>query len=567
MRQLGGEPAGGGDGGGLSRMLILRLIFVTSLIVAAIVCGYVSYTVIHGLEDDVAIQTYESVATSALVGAQAITARKVQGGHVMASILSYAFPSAEQWPFIYLDGYAETSSEIAQLASSTSLALIMLVKPNEAKEFEVFAEKTYNENGYAETAGRSEFGFGIYAVDHGIEGQNIASNYSDGRYPDTSGINPWGGQNEILAPIYLHNIKNAKSLMFNVYSEAFRTTVLDSMIDCAEKGKIENKTKPSCGVVTDWVKLVVRPGPASVLYQPIFPVNDPSTMVAFTGTSIHWEEVLTNTVPDYVDGLHCVISSGTGSGSQTFILHKGVPELVGEGDLHDRQYNDYGKTVILNDIETGASASANYTLTVYPTELMFQEFASSSPLAVSLSFVGVIILCTAIFFLYDFFVKHEAHQRKMILEVKRRFVRFVSHEIRTPLNIVCMGLELLQGELRSEMEEKQKQPQPAGTKAAETEAYWLDLAGDMLENTNSAVSILNDLLNYDKIETGSFKLEIGTVDIWPLIRKTASEFKIQALNRKINLRLAIQDRAPYDAEAEEEKGKDARPRDVEEARL
>ena len=144
--------------------------FVTSLIVAAVVCGYVSYTVIHGLEDDVATQTYESVATSALVGAQAITARKVQGGHVMASILSYAFPSADQWPFIYLQGYSETSTEIAEFAASTSLALIMLVQPEQATEFETSAQETYNDNGYSDTAGRSEFGFGIYALNKDITG-------------------------------------------------------------------------------------------------------------------------------------------------------------------------------------------------------------------------------------------------------------------------------------------------------------------------------------------------------------------------------------------------------------
>ena len=537
----------------LSRMFILRMIFVTSLIVAAVVCGYVSYTVIHGLEDDAAIQTYESVAISALIGAQAITARKVQGGHVMASILSYAFPSADQWPFIYLQGYSETSTEIAKLAASTSLALIMLVRPQQATEFETFAQDTYNDNGYADTAGRSEFGFGIYALNKDITSHQdlpVSTNYSDGRYPDTSG--------EILAPIFLHNIKNAKSLMFNVYSEAFRAKVLDSMIDCAEDAKIAGIPKPSCGVVTDWVQLVVRPGPASVLYQPIFPINDPNTMVAWTGTSIHWEEVLMNTVPNYVNGFHCIISSGTGTGSYTYVIHNGIPKLVGEGDLHDRNYDKYGRTAILNDIETGASISANYTLTVYPTKQMFREFASSSPMNVSLSLVGVISLCSVIFFLYDFLMKREAHQRKMILDVQRRFVRFVSHEIRTPLNIVCMGLELLQGELRSEIEKKKLQidkdnkVDDSGTQAGvATASYWLDLTGDMLENSNSAVSILNDLLNYDKIQTGSFKLEIGSVDIWKLIRKTVAEFKIQSINRKVYLSLMMEEKHFHMEEASE----------------
>ena len=50
-------------------------------------------------------------------------------------------------------------------------------------------------------------------------------------------------------------------------------------------------------------------------------------------------------------------------------------------------------------------------------------------------------------------------------------------------------------------------------------------------------SVLNDLLSYDKIETGTFKLELGKVDIWRLLHKTVSEFSIQARNRKIELRI------------------------------
>ena len=40
-------------------------------------------------------------------------------------------------------------------------------------------------------------------------------------------------------------------------------------------------------------------------------------------------------------------------------------------------------------------------------------------------------------------------------------------------------------------------------------------------------------------ETGTFQLEVGVVDIWELMRKTLSEFAIQARNRKVSLNLEI----------------------------
>lgn len=79
---------------------------------------------------------------------------------------------------------------------------------------------------------------------------------------------------------------------------------------------------------------------------------------------------------------------------------------------------------------TGASASTSYTLTVYPTQGMFDQFSTKSPLAVALGLIGVIAICTSIFFIYDTLMRHESRHRKMILEMKRRFIRFLSHEIR-----------------------------------------------------------------------------------------------------------------------------------------
>jgi signal transduction histidine kinase len=226
--------------------------------------------------------------------------------------------------------------------------------------------------------------------------------------------------------------------------------------------------------------------------------------------------------------------------------------------LHDEEFDVYARSVALNNFETAANMSVKYSLTVYPTNVMFSEFATNSPVGVSIGFVAVILICTCIFFVYDFFVKHEAHQRKMILEMKRRFVRFVSHEIRTPLNTVSMGLDLLQGELSVELDKKNKLKQDHnknnndkrnkskeknnndivksassgggddneiqggggdenGTIAtaaidshdtddddinktsgaedtASNVAYWLDLTSNILENTHNAVSILDDLL-------------------------------------------------------------------------
>ena len=51
--------------------------------------------------------------------------------------------------------------------------------------------------------------------------------------------------------------------------------------------------------------------------------------------------------------------------------------------------------------------------------------------------------------------------------------------------------------------------------------------------------LLNDLLSYDRVETGTLRLEVGTVHIWDVVCKTVGQFQIQATNRKLNLDFSI----------------------------
>jgi signal transduction histidine kinase/CheY-like chemotaxis protein len=203
--------------------------------------------------------------------------------------------------------------------------------------------------------------------------------------------------------------------------------------------------------------------------------------------------------------------------------------------------------VILNDIETNATASATYTLTVYPTDEMLNTFQSKSPLAVSLGFFAVISSCAILFFFYDFLMRHEAQQRKSILEMKRRFIRFISHEIRTPLNTVCMGLELLESELE---EAGNDTPEVVDQEKKITEndvAFWHSVTNDIKENAHIAVAVLNDVLNYDKIETGTLKLELRKVVIWDFVGTEVSHFQIQAVNKNVELKLDIGKPKPRDS--------------------
>ncbi|KAL3940762.1 MAG: hypothetical protein SGARI_000848 [Bacillariaceae sp.] len=142
-----------------------------------------------------------------------------------------------------------------------------------------------------------------------------------------------------------------------------------------------------------------------------------------------------------------------------------------------------------------------------------------------------IILVTSLMFLaYDLFVRREFNARKELLEAKRQFCRFVSHEVRTPLNSVYMGLKIMTEELSEALK-------AGGDIQRTTCESWMKLSNEITNNTNSAVDVLNDFLNYDKIESGKLSLERSVVPIFNLIESTVFEFKLPAAKKNISVSL------------------------------
>jgi signal transduction histidine kinase len=90
-------------------------------------------------------------------------------------------------------------------------------------------------------------------------------------------------------------------------------------------------------------------------------------------------------------------------------------------------------------------------------------------------------------------------------------VRMVSHEIRTPLNIVYSGLELLRNDLIS--------------LGANEES--LDTWNDVKKCSEVAVGILDELLLYEKLESGVMELDQEVLPLWELLRDSIYPFRIQ----------------------------------------
>lgn len=194
-------------------------------------------------------------------------------------------------------------------------------------------------------------------------------------------------------------------------------------------------------------------------------------------------------MPDNVNGLDCVISSETEA--HTFSIQNGVPVDAGSGDLHDRRYDGWRRHAVLNaPEETTADLNVVYTLSVYPTQELLGAYSTGAPRVMTIGLTTVIVFCGVLFLLYDFFMRGESRERRLTLEVKRRFVRFISHEIRNPLQTVSMGVEMMLADLTELVTTDSTDDTLDRERLKSTHQSLLGLAGSIQENVKSGVAIL-----------------------------------------------------------------------------
>lgn len=121
----------------------------------------------------------------------------------------------------------------------------------------------------------------------------------------------------------------------------------------------------------------------------------------------------------------------------------------------------------------------------------------------------------------SFALKKAKKEAEEALKAKGEFLSTMSHEIRTPLNsVIGMAHLLLEGNPRKDQKEQ--------------------LEG-MLFAGNNLLNVVNDILDYSKIEAGKISFEQIDMDLVAVTRNIIRGFRQLAQNKGIDLRLATAD--------------------------
>ncbi|HLS94965.1 MAG TPA: two-component regulator propeller domain-containing protein [Sphingobacterium sp.] len=113
-------------------------------------------------------------------------------------------------------------------------------------------------------------------------------------------------------------------------------------------------------------------------------------------------------------------------------------------------------------------------------------------------------------------------QEQALHEERTRFFTNVTHELRTPLTLITGPLE--------DILQEQALPAPVQTKL-----------GIMRKSTDKLVSLVNQLLDFQKVDDNSRKLIVQHTDIVPVINEIGLKYKESSLNKPYHFEVSLQE--------------------------
>ena len=128
----------------------------------------------------------------------------------------------------------------------------------------------------------------------------------------------------------------------------------------------------------------------------------------------------------------------------------------------------------------------------------------------------LILVLTAVYILFTIFrLKHEVSVEQQVSDIKLRFFTNISHELRTPLTLISGPLEFvlkhtnLPAEAREQLQVVER-------------------------NTDRMLRLVNQILDFRKIQNKKMKMHVQEIDVVPFVRKLMDNFESMAEEHHID---------------------------------
>jgi hypothetical protein len=543
------------------KILTLKFVVLSFLIAAATSITIISQRRLEQAEYKLFESRFNSVSENAIISVTNSFSRMNLNIREMSVTYGHVFPNVGQWPNVAWKGFQPTAALLSNISSVGGMGILPLVRSSQIVSYQDFISRYYDTDPYCNrsTYMNPDYPYGeIWNINGSSDFpfQLTARNAS----ADSVAL----PREEIFTPLSQYTFSSLISphkVNYDLHGDGFYTRTIEMIINCTEEHEYD-VASTSCGTLSPAFPVPFPtqqiPEPevddmVAVLLHPIFPADNQSALVGFAAGTFSWKALLTNVIPADVSDIECVIEA---DGSVfSFCIEHGVPKFMGAWLEQDDEYVHMRRSSAILGERTAVATGDPYVVSFYPTKDFQEQYQTERPKRGALVLFVSFLFCTLLFCSYDFLRQREFDRNQAVLDTKRRFVRFISHEIRTPLNTVRLGMKLLEVEMA-------KFARSIGGIAvadlapliAATLQSWKVLADEIVESSESAVEVLNDLLNYDKIEIGTLKLELAYCNITGLVERTVTAMQVQAQQKGVALELRCHIPLDSDSQPDLEEG-------------
>jgi len=149
--------------------------------------------------------------------------------------------------------------------------------------------------------------------------------------------------------------------------------------------------------------------PRSILLQPIFSdFSETSSVVGHYLAVIDWEKYFSEVLHHGAHGIIVVLKNTCGQ-VFSFVVHGDEAFFLGEGDLHDSNYNKYRTSAHLFDpsesIQDQEEQHCFYNMDIYPSATLKDEYTSADPIIYTVVVFAVLIGTALAFYFYEVLVQ------------------------------------------------------------------------------------------------------------------------------------------------------------------
>jgi signal transduction histidine kinase len=494
------------------------------LLVGASTVGYFTYSRLSGSEQIHFQATYAAAVNDIESKLQDSFTKKKVASALANSIFTAAIQNgyAGTLPNATLPGFDDIMGNVGILSGLSAISFSPLVTNVTRRRWEEYA--TINADlldrptNYNLPTGES------WSVSMGIANCSThPPSYNTGRVagsPNPNWLFPfWQVVSKLLLPY-------ESSLMFDPRSSSVETS----------KAAIDHVILHKSCILTDIITgyrftLDDLPRPSSVIYSPIIGLGDAKPMVGLLTSQFFWEDIFQ---PSMLGNVFCVVTTPT----HTFTLHldtKSV-KLVGFSDLHDTKYSSFEHIIAPSEVSMISTVPGlSYSVSIFPANSFYVKYVTQMPRNACFLSVCFVVVPVFLFSVYVYLVSRheeklisernasitEAVSRGAVLKAKKVYVRYISHEMRTPLNAAHLGLKILEKNLNYYKGPKQSEH--------------LEIVREVGTACEMAVTILNDLLNYDKLEDETLIIEPTKVVASEYIMQSIPIFARQAQDKGLSI--------------------------------